>query len=577
MPIVKIAGAARRTLCQIALACWIAASAGCLAKVHWRQPADHLPLRVATAIGGRNLLRAQVAYAAAQKFEKECSDECVDLYFQAAALTHQACIGCDADCPESQIHRSALTRLIITGEQFGRLDPRSGLSIIAHGERQCIPIAHHGFVWEAEEFDHLEPVGDYSTHVFRDAHRQCGCGVPLIVSSSCQHPRPLLGDRRVFAATAVLQAASAPCDSSELGGEGQGSSGWALELYDPLRIDTIAVDGQNVPLAKDISAPIAYRLRGQRRTLRDNFIGYQPSGVESRLYALEPHQPGKIPVVLVYGLLGEPSSWAEVINELQATRGFVNHFQIWLFEYPTGQSFLLSAASMREQLATAQQVLDPQCTDAALAQTVLVGHSMGGLVSKLQVTSSGDQLWRSIANRPIEQTVMQPEMRRRLTDAFFFEPSPLVSRVVFIGTPHQGSAEARRLVGRVASLLVVEPPETREAHRRLIESNPGVFSPEFTRRMPTSIDLLDPDSPLLQALYALPIEESVRSHSIIGDSCWTIGYGPSDGVVPVSSARYPGAQSERYIATTHAKLHRDVESIAELQRILKEHLHQAMR
>lgn len=568
-------GAGCRIVCHLALACWIACSTGCLATtVRWREPASHLPLRVSTAVGDRDLLRAQLAYAAALEREKECSEECVDLYFQAAALTHGRHAQCGSECPHAQIYRSALTRLIITGEQFGRLDPRSGLSVISHGQRQFVPVTHHGFVWNPEEFDHLEPVGDYSTNAFRVPHRVCGCGVPLVVVSSCKHARPFLSEQRVFAATAVLQADPSPSDLAEHEGQEQGS-GWALELYDPLRIDTVPLADRAVPLAKDLSAPIAYRLRGQRRTVFENFVSYQSPDVESRLYTLEPYQPDKVPIVFIHGLLSDPFTWAEMINELQATSGFVDQFQIWLFEYPTGQPFLVSAASMRKQLVAAQQTFDPDSTNRQLAEMVLVGHSMGGLISKLQVTSSGDKLWRSIANRPIEQTQMQPDMRRRMTDAFFFEPSPLVSRVLFIGTPHQGSADARRLIGRVASLAVVEPPETRENHRQLIESNPDVFTQEFTRRMPTSIDLLDPNSALLQTLYALPISKCASSHSIIGDSCWTIRYGESDGVVPVESARYPNVESERYIATTHARLHKDVESVAELHRILKEHLRHA--
>lgn len=574
----EIAGAGCRIVGHLILVAWLTSSAGCLAtKVRWREPHYRPPLHTSAADADSHLLRAELAYAAALESEQQCSENCVDLYFQAAALTQCADTQCGADdlsacnSPAAQIYKSALAKLIVTGKQFGRLDARSGLVIMSHGQRQLIPVTHHGFVWDAEDFECLEPVGEYSTQAFRVAHRSCGCGVPLVVSSSCQRARPFLADKRVFAATAVLRAAPSADQLIESSGAGEGN-GWALELYDPLRVDTIPSGAGNVVLAKDLSAPLAYRLRGERRNVLANFFTPQPSEIQSRLYTLEPYQPGKVPIVFIHGLLSDPFTWAEAVNELSAARGFVDHFQIWLFEYPTGEPFLFSAASMREQLAEAQRRLDPEGLNSQFSEMVLIGHSMGGLISKLQVTSSGDKLWRSIANRPIQQTVMQPTARKRLTEAFFFEPSPLVSRVIFIGTPHQGSADARRLAGRVASLLVVEPPQRRERHREIIADNPGVFSPEFTRRMPTSIDLLDPNSALLQALYKLPITECVEAHSIIGDSCWTIAYGRSDGVVPVTSARYPNVASERYIDTTHAKLNKDVEAIDELHRILKAHL-----
>lgn len=572
LPIVRIAGAGCRTVGHLILICLAACSTGCLTtRVGWREPAYRLPLTARTAVGDRNLLRAQIAYAAALEQEKDGSPDCVDLYFQAAALTQDGCWQCEPDAPSSQIHRQALARLISTGEQFGRLDARCGLSVVWCGQQRLIPITHHGFVWKAEEFDCLEPVGDYSTNAFRVSHRRCGCGVPLVVTSSCEHVRPFLTEDRVFAATALLRGGAGQDEHADLNSQCDVGD-WTIELYDPLRVDTVRLDEKPVPLAKDLSAAVAYRLRGERRTFLDNFFTPQPSDVESRLFTLEPYQPGKVPVVLIHGLLSDPFTWAEMVNELHATKGFVDKFQIWLFEYPTGEPFLYSAASMRKQLAAAQQTLDPEQANPQFAEMVLVGHSMGGLISKLQVTSSGDTLWRSIANRPFEQTVMQPDVREKMGEAFFFEPSPLVARVVFIGTPHRGSADARRLIGRIASALVMESPETRQNHRQLVDANPGVFSPEFTRRVPTSVDLLEPQSDLLQALYRLAILECVQAHSILGNGRWSIGYGPSDGIVPVESARYPEAQSERYIQTTHARLNKHVETIDELHRILHEHI-----
>ncbi len=42
---------------------------------------------------------------------------------------------------------------------------------------------------------------------------------------------------------------------------------------------------------------------------------------------------------------------------------------------------------------------------------VLIGHSMGGLMSRLAVTDSGDALWRLHSRRPIEALVAEPEDR----------------------------------------------------------------------------------------------------------------------------------------------------------------------
>ena len=581
-----------RLSCKSAvLAVCLAFGSGCLtSRVRWPEPVTARALPAASAAADRCLYQAERAYAAAVECEEADSESCVDHYFQAAVLTGRGDACQCTSCRRCQLHGAALTKLVTTGERFGRLDGRSHLSVIYDGQQRSIPVTHHGFVWDRKDFQQLSPVGDYSTNAFRVPHRSCGVGIPLVITSTCPSGRPFVPDEAVFAATLVLRVELSQLDAPELEPEFEPEMGsglhsqpesesgsvasWsrcALELYDPLRVDTVLIDNASRPLAKDQSAPLAYRLRDQRQTpLRDFFMPRSPEA-ESRLTSIEPYQPGKIPVVLVHGLLSNPFTWVEVVNELHTQAGFVDKFQIWLFEYPTAQPFLVSAAAMREQLSAAQRILDPERLNAEFSNMVLVGHSMGGLISKLQVTSSGDHLWNSIADRPIEQTLMQAETRKRLTRAFYFEPSPQVSRVVFIGTPHQGSVQARRLIGQITSSLVMESEEQRTLHRQLIDSNPGVFSREFSRRVPTSIDLLEPNSALLRALYELPISDSVTAHTVFGDARWTLGSGRSDGVVPIDSARYSQVVSERAVTTTHTKLDKHVDTIDELRLILESH------
>ncbi len=74
---------------------------------------------------------------------------------------------------------------------------------------------------------------------------------------------------------------------------------------------------------------------------------------------LEPYQRNKIPLVLIHGLLSDPFTWVHLGNELLVHPGFVEHYQIWAFEYSTGNSFLESAAGLREQLAKARKHFDP--------------------------------------------------------------------------------------------------------------------------------------------------------------------------------------------------------------------------
>ena len=87
------------------------------------------------------------------------------------------------------------------------------------------------------------------------------------------------------------------------------------------------------------------------------------------------------------------------------------------------------------QVLVARDASDPNHSDPSLDQMVLVGHSMGGLVARMQITESWDIPWRHFASQPIESIRAPPQERARLRRLFFFEPSASVTRVVLIGTP----------------------------------------------------------------------------------------------------------------------------------------------
>ena len=85
---------------------------------------------------------------------------------------------------------------------------------------------------------------------------------------------------------------------------------------------------------------------------------------------------------------------------------------------------------------------------------------------------------------------------------------------------------------------------------------------------PTSIDLLEPHSEILQATDRLPYRQGVPLHSIIGNDRWTCEQGRSDGVVAVSSAQLGGVQSEIFVDASHTEIQRRLETSQEVMRIL---------
>jgi hypothetical protein len=202
---------------------------------------------------------------------------------------------------------------------------------------------------------------------------------------------------------------------------------------------------------------------------------------------------------------------------------------------------------------------------------------MGGLVARMQITESWDIPWRHFASQPIESIRAQPQERKRLRRLFFFEPSPSITRVVLIGTPHRGSSWSQRAIGRVGTSLVRFDSDEERRYQALVDANRDIILPRFQRAQPTSVELLDPESPLLAAMGQMPVKHGVQVHSIVGAPRRTLTGEPTDGVVTAASAHYACATSELWVAASHSELHHDATTIAEVRRILLEHAQAASR
>ena len=233
------------------------------------------------------------------------------------------------------------------------------------------------------------------------------------------------------------------------------------------------------------------------------FLRPDSADAKAQLVMLEPYQRGKIPVVFVHGIASDPTTWLTMFNTLRSQEWFRERYQAWAFRYPSGIPFLATAATLRRELDAAVALSPGAADDPAAQQMVLIGHSMGGLVSKLQVTESGTELWDLVADRPLDAINADEADRERLREVFFFAPLPFVREVIFIGTPFNGSSMASRGVGRLSSWAVVTSTDADERHRRIVRDNPGVFDPWLARKVPTSVDLLRPDHPLLEAMKCL--------------------------------------------------------------------------
>jgi pimeloyl-ACP methyl ester carboxylesterase len=344
-----------------------------------------------------------------------------------------------------------------------------------------------------------------------------------------------------------------------------------LELYAADQTSTVVVEGRDVPLELEPTAALAYQLEGA--PIWDFEIAGFRFADQSAIFGdglvmMHPYRPGRVPVVLVHGTASSPVRWAELFNEISNDPVVSGRYQFWLYQYNTGQPILYSAMLLRRALRNVLGEIDPLGKDAALRQMVMIGHSQGGILTKLMGIRSGNRFWENATKEPFEDVKMAPETRELLREAMFFEPVPTLRRVVFIATPHRGSYQASGWALDLVRRFITLPGTLVSQFQGLAQAETFALG---MKELPTSVDNMSPGHQFLKALNDLPINAGITAHSIIavrGDGPVT---GKSDGVVAYESAHIEGVASELVVRSDHsARGHPD--TIEEVRRILHEHV-----
>ncbi len=430
----------------------------------------------------------------------------------------------------------------------------------------------------------LLPAVDYEIDGMINRHRQAGVGVGLIGLFDDTAERTAddrLADQAAVPLTALLRV-----DGGLDGLEKKHLSG-RLEMIWPGEVQAVRFGANDVPLEVELTTPVAYHFheaRGFDSEVIDFFFPDE-EGEVNRLSLLEPHRKGRIPVVLVHGTASSPGRWADLINELQASRTLHNNYEFWLFSYASSSYVPISAATLRRALAETRDALDPRHDDAALDRMVVMGHSQGGLLTRLQVATSGRDKAAELASdrgatiAALRGGKFSDAQRAFLREIFVFEPEPSVERVIFLSTPHGGSYLTQSVPGWIAEQIVsiprrlVDPIGTLTDVERMMRGVLRVagivdWSPE---NLPTSLTSMTPGSASQKWVSSLPFGKEVHVHSIVATRSGRAGPGESDGVVAWESAHLAQAESEIVVASGHsAQGHPEV--IAEVRRILLEHL-----
>jgi len=478
--------------------------------------------------------------------EKRAAD-----YLQAAAVTAPL-LGNGIGTPACETYNAACgeVTVLLRSSEGGRLWSHP-LTLTGNNKTYHLrlePAANA--VWAPDYFTSLELEQQVKEKLIKKENIQQGVGGALVGLRQISPPEKFAPPKGI----------SAPVTAT-LDFHGNDAT---LALRRPAKQATASVEGKVRPLEANFSAPISYYQPPGNPLFIGLMGALRAAHYEKRtgLYFLQPYDPDRIPVVFVHGLISTPFDWVKTINGLQADPEIRKRYQFWVFAYPTGNPVLYSSLRLREELARADQFY-PNHKDY-----VLVGHSMGGLLSQAQVTNVSRSDWERTVGGPMMELFATLKPADLVAKATTFKANSRIKRVVFVCTPHRGSKMASGGIGELGIKLISLPVDLQTTLKS--EIPPESLRKINNGRLPNSVSNLKPNAPYLAVMNKQSI--GAPYHSIIGNRGKP---GPladsSDGVVPYWSSHLDGAQSECIVPGPHGSCELP-QTIAELDRILRLHL-----
>lgn len=392
------------------------------------------------------------------------------------------------------------------------------------------------------------PARDVKQRLCRNWHTEDGIGAPCAptwkIPTDPKMQRFVSSRSYLEPITAVLTFDG----RSKMSGEREVS----ITGYDPTYLSRVKLGQTEYPLAADFTAPIVEQTYDIREIPLALTGLIHPGVMDAKLMLMEPYDKDRIPVLLVHGLNSHPRMWKDVINDLRADPKLRGRYQFMLFYYPTGWPITYSSMRLREELAALQELVGKP------KDMILVGHSMGGLLSRMQVIEPGREIWDQQLGEDANKLYTKLSSEHILKRSMLFKRNPDISREVYICTPHRGSGLADLSLTSLF-IRVLKLPATITSAFIDLPAN------LVNRGQLTSVAGLSPANPLYKSLEKLPIR--VPHHTIVGDRGRGDTPDSSDGVVPYWSSHLNSASSELIVPDNHGAFdHPD--SIRELRRIL---------
>jgi pimeloyl-ACP methyl ester carboxylesterase len=426
-------------------------------------------------------------------------------------------------------------------------------------------------MWNGRKLHDFIPVAELKVTGLNNRFRTPGIGAPLAASAMATDPN----DPNEFLAPRLKTPVTALVRFDDIRAQiRRGEFHAVLELHTDPNEATVEIAGRQVPLEKEPSAALAAMI-AEAPVIKTEILAFLGALTQrmdkGRLIALRPHQRGRIPIVYVHGTASSPARWAEMVNVLDNDPRINQKYEPWFFAYNSSSPIAYSSYLLRSALIKAVNTIDPAGTDTDLRRMVVIGHSQGGLLTKMTAVNSGDRFWREISKKPFDEVRLDDEDRETLRQVLFVDPLPFVARVVFLCTPHRGSyLAASDWVRGTITRLVSLPMRVTKLTTSVITMNPDLASLSSIQRT-NAVDNMTPGNRFVKTLAEIPVDPRVPANSIIAvDPAFDPYEDGNDGVVEYKSAHIEGVESEKVVRTFHSS-QAFPEAIEEFRRILLHH------
>lgn len=364
-----------------------------------------------------------------------------------------------------------------------------------------------------------------------------------------------------------------------------------VEIYNPYKLDKVTINGESYPLAANFSAP--YGMWLARTDLAAaayrGLLAREDRLIAPQLFMLEPYSHDKRVIIMIHGLASSPEAWIRLTHNVLGDPILREHYQVWQVFYSTNMPILESRYQIEALIENAFKQQNIQHNDQvnqhqaastpilANQQAVLIGHSMGAVISRLLM--SNDDL------RPHALLDIDPSDRSKLMalpivqKRFTLQALPQVGRMVLLSAPLRGTDYVDRWFTRVIRKVirlpksffetVVTGTQSIQMDQKLLETIHNISM----KKIQNGPSDLGEDSDFIALTKDAKIVD-IPYHSIVGNNKGDVPKSEmTDGIVPYDSAHLDGAVSEKIINGGHS-IQETPEAVLELRRILRLHLEQ---